>query len=158
MGSNADIHFYTCLPSYVVLVAIFHFLELLVNQLNYRPDSNIPPDFVPTRRRALPPIDEFFMTLVRLRLGLLEQDLAHRFRISNTTVSRICTTWILFLDTQLSPLITWPSRTIIESHMPAQSQRQHPITRIIIDCIPNNSSIVSLLEQSAQQWHRGCGL
>ena len=104
MGSNADIHFYTGLPSYVVLIAIFHFLEPLVNQLNYCPDSHIPPDYVPTRRRSLPPIDEFFMTLVRLHLGLLEQDLAHRFRISITTVSRICTTWILFLEMQLRPL------------------------------------------------------
>ncbi len=79
MGSDPDIRFYTGLPSYVLLMAIFHFVEPLVNQLNYRSDSKITAHHVPTRRRSLPPIDEFFMTLVRLRLGLLEQDLAHRF-------------------------------------------------------------------------------
>ena len=44
---------------------------------------------------------ELFLVLVRLRLGLLEQDLAHRFNIGIATVSRICITWIKFLNQQL---------------------------------------------------------
>ena len=42
-------------------------------------------------------LEQFFFTLVRLRLGLLELDLAHRFGISQATVSRIVATWINFL-------------------------------------------------------------
>ena len=42
------------------------------------------------------PIDEVFMVLIRLRLGLLENDLVHRFSI--TSVSRILATWIIFLS------------------------------------------------------------
>ena len=39
----------------------------------------------------------FFLVLIRLRLGLMEQDLADRFEISQSTVSRIIITWINFL-------------------------------------------------------------
>ena len=34
-------------------------------------------------------MEEFFLMLVRLWLGLMEQDLAYRFGISQSTVSRI---------------------------------------------------------------------
>ena len=73
------------------------------------------------------------MVLIRLRLGLLEQDLAHRFNVSIATVSRICVTWIKFLNQQLRPLVTWPSRAVIDAHMPAQFKEFYPSTRVIID-------------------------
>ena len=41
------------------------------------------------------------MTMVRLRLGLLEQDIAFRFQVSQSTVSRITCTWIIFLYLKL---------------------------------------------------------
>ena len=83
------------------------------------------------RTRALQPIDELFLVLIRLQLGLLEQDLAHRFNIGIATVSHICVTWIKFLNQQLRPLITWPSRADIDANMPAEF---YPSTRVIIDC------------------------
>ena len=42
------------------------------------------------RARALQPIDKLLMVLIRLRLGLLELDLVHRFNVSIATASRIC--------------------------------------------------------------------
>ena len=39
--------------------------------------------------RTLPPIEELFLTLISLQLGLMEQDLAYHFQISQSTVSRI---------------------------------------------------------------------
>ena len=65
------------------------------------------------------PTDELFLVLIKLRLGLLEQDLAHQFSTAIAIVSRICVTWIKFLDLQLGPLITWSSRALIDTHMPA---------------------------------------
>ena len=35
------------------------------------------------------------LVLVRLRLGLFEQDLAYRFGVSQSTISRIIITWII---------------------------------------------------------------
>ena len=41
---------------------------------------------------ALNPLNEFFLTLVHLRLGLLERDLSDRFGISQALVSVIFNT------------------------------------------------------------------
>ena len=40
--------------------------------------------------------DQLLLTLVRLRLALREEDLAYRFGVSVSTVSRLVTTWICF--------------------------------------------------------------
>ena len=53
--------------------------------------------------------------------------------MSVSTVSCICNTWIVFLDQQLRPLITWPSTASIDGHMPSQFKTLYPRTRII-DC------------------------
>ena len=41
---------------------------------------------------------------------------------------------IKFLRNQLYPLITWPSRKLIDLHMPEQFKEIHPSTHVIIDC------------------------
>jgi hypothetical protein len=129
---DSNISFYTGLPSYAVLLCVFRFIEPLLSQLNYQPESAS--FYIRGRHRALKPIDEFFMVLVWLHLALLEGDLAHRFNLSISSVSRILTTWIIFLDQQLRPLITFPSRTIVQRHMPSQFRAKYPNTRVIIDC------------------------
>ena len=58
--------------------------------------SNIEVTQCPGRPRALQPIDEFFMFLTRLRLGLFEKDLSHGFDVSLSIVSDIIITWINF--------------------------------------------------------------
>jgi hypothetical protein len=83
-----------------------------------------------SRPRVLPPIEELFMTLVRLRLGLFEQDLAYRFNVSQSTVSRITCTWINLLYLKLKEIQLWPPREIIRANMPST---QYPTTRVIID-------------------------
>ena len=41
------------------------------------------------RIRAFQPVDELLMVLMRLRLSLLEQNLAYRFYVSQSTISRV---------------------------------------------------------------------
>ena len=43
----------------------------------------------PGRLRKLSTLDEVFIVLIRMRLGLFELDLTHRFRVHASTVSRI---------------------------------------------------------------------
>ena len=56
----------------------------------------------------LSPLEECFLVLVCLRLGLFEQDLAYHFAVSQSTVSRIAITWINFLYLQFKQLPLWP--------------------------------------------------
>ena len=47
--------------------------------------------------RAMHLIDELFMFLVRIKLGLFQQDLAHLFNLRISSVSRKITTWTNYL-------------------------------------------------------------
>ena len=71
-------------------------------------------------------LDEFFMVLVRLRLGLFELDLAHRFRVHVSTVNRICISWINFLYLKFGYLNNWPDRETIDKAMPQSFKDKYP--------------------------------
>ena len=85
------------------------------------------------RKRQYEPIDELIMTLSRLRLGLVEEDVAMRWNISQSTVSRIFQTWLAFLDRHLSSVDWWLSRERIQATMPQVFRDKYPDTRVIID-------------------------
>ena len=75
----------------------------------------------------------FFLMFVRLRLGLFERDLADRFGVSVSTVSRICITWINFLYLKLKEIPMWPKKELVVSCMPTCFKQIYPTTRVIID-------------------------
>ncbi|CAN7938889.1 unnamed protein product [Ixodes hexagonus] len=76
---------------------------------------------------------KLFLVLVRLRLGLFQQDLAHRFNIHQSNVSRLFTTWINFMYLRLSELPLSPSRAVIDKNMPESFEQKYSRTRVIID-------------------------
>ena len=152
-GSDDDVQFYTGLPSYNILQCLYRYLEPLLPYLRYRPNNlEQPTRQLLNRQRLLQPIDELFLILVRLRLNLLEKDLGHRFQCSVSTVSRICTAWLPFLSSQLYPLITWPSRELINLHMPTQFKDLYPTTRVIIDCTELFIETPSSLNIQSSTW------
>ena len=67
-------------------------------------------------KRTLSVEEEFFLVLCRYKVGLLEKDLAARFRISQSLVSRIIVPWTKFMYYQLKELDIFPDRQIIELH------------------------------------------
>ena len=85
-------------------------------------------------KRTLKPEKEFFLVLVRLRLGLLEGDLAKRASISVQHVSRICITWFDFLHDVMRMFPIWPTRACIDETMPMCFRETYPTTRVVIDC------------------------
>ena len=95
----------------------------------------------------LPLEEQFFMTLVRLRLGLLEHDIAYRFNISQSSVSRITSTWINLMFHSFKSIETFPSWHIVKKYMPEVFKQDYPNTRIIIDAtefpIEQPSSLLS---------------
>ena len=67
----------------------------------------------------LSPVNEFLLVLTRLKVGLLEQDIAVRFQLHQSIVSRIITTWISFMYAKFKELdISWPSRQQCNEYMP----------------------------------------
>lgn len=84
--------------------------------------------------RSMQLIDEMFLFLVQLKLGLFEQDLAHRFQIHMSSVSRKVTTWANYLYFILGGQCIWPSKNEIQNNMPEAFHRLYPTTRVILDC------------------------
>ena len=80
----------------------------------------------------LPSIDQFFLTSVRFYMGLLEQDLAVRFKISKSSVSHITCTWINLMYHSLKAIEHYPAWHIVKKYMP-QVFDNYPNTRLIID-------------------------
>ena len=106
-GNDAKVRFYTGFSTFSALLVCFNFLGPAINRLKYwsntsSSDEETRPKSGKGRKRILPPLEEFFLLLVRLRLGLFEQDLAYRFSISQSTVSRIINTWINLLYCNLN--------------------------------------------------------
>lgn len=124
--------FYTGFSNYDNLITCYTFLGPAVHNLIYW-DSGKSSHHDETepkkgRKRTLPPLEEFFLVLVRLRLSLLEKDLAYRFGISPATVSQIWKTWMNFLYLQFKEIPLWPSKAMVKAYMPKCFQDAYPST------------------------------
>ena len=137
-SSDEDIKFYTGFPDYVTLLEFWKYVEPNASKLTYfsfvrdNTDSiNFEDKFpfmagkeksFPGRKvgcaRSLQPIDEFWLFLTRLRLGLFERDLAFRFSVSDEVVSDITITWANYLYLMLGSLPIWSSKEQIKQHLP----------------------------------------
>ena len=138
ISSDIDFKFYTGFPDYTTFKAFFNYLSPECCHLNYH-GSTTAPILSDTQKkcgkqRSLSPEEELFMVLSRLRCRFLGQDLAHRYGISPSHLSRIWTTWITFLHQRLRAMPIWPSREFVDSNMPACFEDEFPNTRVIIDC------------------------
>ena len=116
--SDDKTRFYTGFPDFDLLINTFHFVS----------------PYVTRKTKTLSPL-EFVMVLIKLRLNVPNQDLAYRFEISLSTVSRVFNAWMEVLDVRLSPLISWPEREELWQTMPRCFQHSFgKTTTIIIDC------------------------
>ncbi|KAM7310279.1 hypothetical protein ISCGN_007192 [Ixodes scapularis] len=71
---NEKVNFYTGLPTFIALMAVFNMLEGHVRH---------------TAQNSLGKFEEMMVFLIRLRLHLTIQDIAYRFHVSASTVSRV---------------------------------------------------------------------
>ena len=138
LGSDSDFRFYTGFPNYSSFKVFYDYLSPACEHLVYY-GSNTAPQTQESqskcgKKRSMTAEQELFLVLVRLGLGLLLQDIAHRFNISTSQVSRIFKTWIVFLHQRLHALPIWPSRKFIDDNMPSCFKLNYPKTRVIIDC------------------------
>ena len=126
-GDDLKTRFYTGFVNFGTFVVIFNSLSLITGKLNYwnGKDSLKEKGYLendvkqkPGPQRKMRLLDDFLLVFTRLRLGLLEQDLAQRFCVSFSTVSRVLTTWYNVLTANLKHLIVWPSKEVIATDMP----------------------------------------
>ena len=81
----------------------------------------------------LPVGDQILMTLMKVKLNLLLADLARRFGVSESLVSKTISFWLDKLAAHLSSLIVWLPRETIRATMPPCFKR-YPKTTCVIDC------------------------
>ena len=85
------------------------------------------------QRHALPLIDEMFLYLMYMALGSTEADLAERFGIHASTVSRIITTWTHYLYFLLGSVTIWLSKEQVQAVLPWEyKQSQYADTQVNI--------------------------
>ena len=87
--------FYTGIVNFVLLTHVFNLVAKHIKHTS----TNVLPSFL-----------EFTITLMKIKLNCPFQDLAQRFGISVSTVSRIFDKWIDIMSTRLQLLILWPQK------------------------------------------------
>ncbi|XP_062578055.1 uncharacterized protein LOC134239942 [Saccostrea cucullata] len=128
------IEFYTGFPSYKVFSIFFSALRPIASRMKSVYYNSVDDVNIRGRPKSMDPIDELFMFLCRLKCGFLTEDLAVRFNIHASTVSRKIITWTNFLYFILGSINIWPEKERIQEHMPNDFQIQYPHTRVILDC------------------------
>ena len=117
--TDENIRFYTGLPSWEILMVAFEHVA----------------KYITRRTQSLNRFQEFAMVLIKLRLNVPFQDLAYRFVVSISTVSRIFSSWMVVMDARLAPLISWPDRERLWRTMPMSFQYAFgKQVTVIIDC------------------------
>ena len=130
------LRFYTGFPNYEVFSVVLSFLGRdAVSKLVY---SNTEQNDAQKREKAGPKRtlsveEEFFLVLCRYKVGLLAEDLAARFRISQSLMSRIIVTWTKFIYYRFKELEIFPDRQIIELHKPTCFKNKYRGTTVIIN-------------------------
>ena len=136
-GHNEKVKYYTGLPNYKTLISVYKFAS-----------SGI----VPGNRSSLSLFQRFIMVLIKLRLNLGDQDLAYRFNVDQSTVTRHIQKWIEILYVRLGPLVKWPDRSELLRTMPMSFRRSYGKCIIIIDCFEVFIERPTNLMARAQTW------
>ncbi|XP_014860504.1 PREDICTED: uncharacterized protein LOC106928634 isoform X1 [Poecilia mexicana] len=139
-GSDDDIQFYTRFPSYKHLMAFWFLIEPWIHKMvrmsraKLAAKGNEEMTSAPSlKRRHLQPVDEFFLFLVFLSLGMKERDLAIRFNTHQSIVSLIIATWTNFLFTILGSQCIWLTQQQVQAYLPEEF-KDFPDTQVILDC------------------------
>ena len=132
----------------------YKFIGPSVHQLHYW-GKNIPSG--KPKRLKLDPLNQPFLTLVKLRLNLQERDLACRFGISTSLVSRYFSTWICFLYHNMKEIDWMPSPSQVASTLPPAFKEGYSSTFAIVDAsdifleTPSNLRLQSSTSSSYKQ-------
>ena len=92
---------------------------------------------------------QFLMVLIK---NLGDQDLAYRFGVNQSTVSRHFKRWIDVMHVRLSPLVKWPNRNELMKTMPMEFRNNFQLCVVIIDCFEVFIERPTNLKARVQMW------
>lgn len=159
LKSDKKVKYYTGIPSIEAFNEIFEHVEPHLSTVRYwkGPKRLCNPLKQKQRycsaKRQLSAKEELILCLMKLRLGMLNEDLADRFGVSWTHVSNVFVTWLKILSELLGELVFNPPAEIVRGNLPPSFLNyKYQNVRHIIDCSevfiekPNN------LEAAALTW------
>ena len=132
------VKYYTGLPSYEVLKAVYDLVIIGI------------PSTLSASSCSL--FQQFLIVLMKLRLNLGDQDIAYKFAVSQSTVSRYFNKWLDILYHKLSVFVSWPEREQLLKTMPAEFRKTFAKCAIIIDCFEAFIERPTSLMARAQTW------
>ena len=97
-------------------------------------------------------MNQLFVLLVTLRLNLKTEDLAFRFSLLPSQISRYITTWICFLYHHLKELDWMPTVQQVAGTMPSAFKEKFPNTYAIIDASEIFIETPSDLHMQSSTW------
>lgn len=138
---DKKLKFWTGFPNYAMFLAVFEFVKPKAIHLKYWHGTKTDRSqnfqtrntLIPGPVRKLTLIDEYLMTLIRLRTNTMLVALANMFSVSESTVNSIFTTWVNFLAAELKMYFQLPDPDILFANK-SQSFRNFPRVCMVIDC------------------------
>lgn len=148
-GSDDGIQFYTRFASYKHFMAFWKLVEPATDKMilpSSRKKVRVKVLAIPGKLplQTLQPIDEFFLFMVHLALGLEPLDLATLFHIKQFTANEIINTWANFLYLFLGSVGIWMSKDYAKAHLPEEFNK-FPDTQVVISCIDVRCQTSSIL-------------
>lgn len=96
--------------------------------------------------------DHLLLILMKLKLGLLNKDLAFRFKVTQQVISRIYRRWLPLIAETCKHLIVWPERSVLRKHIPSCFARKFKNCTCVIDCTEIFIERPFNLNARAQTW------
>ena len=134
-ANEERVRFYTGLSSMAVLMAVFELIS-----------PGLP------ERKSLSKFQQLLITIMRLRINLPVQDLAYRFGVHSSTVSRVFQQCVHTMFTSMKCLVRWPEREELWLTMPTCFREKFSSCAVIIDCFEVFIERPSCLLARAQTW------
>lgn len=131
--NDKKISYYTGFPSWKIFIIAYNFVF----------KSEKGPVGVVQQRQAkgnlrkhhkLTPLNEFFLTLMKIRRGFDYETLADMFQLSKSAVGRIFLAWINLLYEKLAGLNIFPHRDVLLDKVSDVFKRKYPNVIGSIDC------------------------
>ena len=158
LTSEKKTMFYTGIPNKEIYDTLFNYVKPRAQNLSYwqgekktKQSTVNPHSKRQGRNRKLPLEDEMLLTLMKLRLGLMNEDLCERFHVSHGVCSSIITTWIKFLAKELKGLVYYSSHEEIQHSLPSVWAKYPRITAIL-DCFETFTEKPRNLETASAMW------